>query len=615
MINPDTDLFDEDEFRICRLRENVLNKNSVLREALTSDDDIQVNIKSIFDSCESMPIDPDEIKRFECNGNLGIFETRLSPPIHWPSVVGLTLLGVGQIFVGCLLTFLPSVFGASAGAILSSRVAVLAGAILPSGFGASAGSAMIAEGISDICTCIVDGVIRRNFNWTNWIIKKALFYQLFITSAAIGITFKVIASTFDGIIQKDWPEVGKTIWDKLKKKGEYLIKPLTNFVAKRISKRVITTHVNFQIRKSLQKNKNINGLLAIDSENGNNLFQSMIIDRGNELLRLIRERHITPFTPNMTFYEKDTDSVVDSITEFIGSLSDAIDSIYSNHLQFQMNAHSESAQTYTDNSRELSKCLKTLTTELSESLISTIYNLNQHNLLYHELSSERQFGAENIRMVNCIEFPRIAPTLAMDKNDRIGKKPKTEYLMTDDDASFKTVHEMISDLENGGEAGLVHLDAVAEAIVRPIAMYNEQGRFFMMFGTHLPGNPISLQLHQSTSSRLGQWKPFRVYEPLRLRRGNTDSLFRSIEFLTGTKRSTLRSTTVAALKKADIAANIANDKNDKSRAKVRAKRAQQESRATTDTKCETTMYKKNIIGQLVVGSLLLVFVVVISGLI
>ncbi|UJR29897.1 hypothetical protein I4U23_017445 [Adineta vaga] len=183
------------------LEENKLSiENGILGSALNNKREIKIERIPLIESLPSIEkkeLYAKEIELFETNGFIGTIIFNERKPIDWWSVIGVGLMGIGQALVGVSL----AVFSAGAGA----------------GFGLS----ILQEGISDLITCVKDGIINRNFSWKQWGIQKAISFAITIACAgfsalkAAARTAKNAAMTVKNAVSNGVKE----IWTKSFKEG------------------------------------------------------------------------------------------------------------------------------------------------------------------------------------------------------------------------------------------------------------------------------------------------------------------------------------------------------------------------------------------------------------
>ena len=117
----------------------------------------------------------DDLYEFERNGYLGSFKITEISPISWWSVIGVLLIGIVQIVAGAAI------------------------AVFSFGAAASFGVGMIMEGVSDVVTAVVDGIINRNFSWKNWTIMKAISYTVSIVCAGLGALKNMVKTAYSAV--------------------------------------------------------------------------------------------------------------------------------------------------------------------------------------------------------------------------------------------------------------------------------------------------------------------------------------------------------------------------------------------------------------------------------
>ncbi|CAF1176454.1 unnamed protein product [Didymodactylos carnosus] len=140
-------------------------ENGILGTTLNTKSVIKIQRMTLMESLplsENKDLYKKEIEEFERNGFIGIIIFNEQKPIEWWSVISVGLLGLSQILVGIFV------------------------AVLSTGAAAGVGLSLLQEGISDLITCVKDGILNRSFSWSKWGTQKV--YSLVITIIFTGFS-------------------------------------------------------------------------------------------------------------------------------------------------------------------------------------------------------------------------------------------------------------------------------------------------------------------------------------------------------------------------------------------------------------------------------------------
>jgi hypothetical protein len=176
-------------------------------------------------------------------------------------------------------------------------------AVFTVGAGISIGIGILMEGISDVITCIKDGIINKNFSWKSWGISKAISYTVSIVCAgfsalknavktayvaAKGAVFSA-TTVFTQVVKEGWKLAAKKIGLELSKGvAKELVNTLVNLgldatVMPEIEKK-IQDLVQPSIEKAMFNDENVRKMLQLDALNKNNNFAKLIKNKAMELL-------------------------------------------------------------------------------------------------------------------------------------------------------------------------------------------------------------------------------------------------------------------------------------------------------------------------------------------
>ncbi len=238
-----------------------------------------IDVKSSLSKDQEAKYFKDEIAEFALNGFMGTFEFNDVKPIPWCSILSLTAIGLAQVIAGGTM------------------------AVFTLGIGISGGVGLILEGVGDVITAIVDGVIRRDFSWASWGLQKVVSLSVSIVCAGIA-SFKAAAKAAISGAQQA-AAFGAKVWTESTKQGWKLAAKLTGInVLKKVGmeaanhlidygvnqaviphfENAIQKQVKGPIKETLAKNKGVQKLLELDAQNRNKHFQNLIHEKVDRLL-------------------------------------------------------------------------------------------------------------------------------------------------------------------------------------------------------------------------------------------------------------------------------------------------------------------------------------------
>lgn len=253
-------------------------ENGILRNILKNKTGIKIERKSLLESLastEKTELYKDEINEFETNGFIGTIVFNERKPIQWWSVISVGLIGLSQAIAGVSL------------------------AVFSVGAGVGLGWSLLQEGISDLITCVKNGIIGRNFSWAQWGIQKAI--NLAITIACAGFNaLKAAARTTKAALTtgKNAIKFGaKELWTKTVKEGFTIagkkvalatvqsatiaiVTPLVNYAVSMtifpIVQEMLQTEIDKLIKLRYSNYENLHRLIKCDSQRRNRFYATKL---------------------------------------------------------------------------------------------------------------------------------------------------------------------------------------------------------------------------------------------------------------------------------------------------------------------------------------------------
>lgn len=548
---------DEVKQYIERLKENrVRYEEGVIGEALQTGNSINVILNSIESSLpaeEILSLYENEIDTFRNNGNLGSFAIKFIKPINWGSVIGLALIGLGQMVAGAAI------------------------AVFSVGAGAAIGVGMLVEGVTDLITCVVDGMINRDFNWSSWSIQKVVSYAVTIACAGLSALKNAAKVAYEGVKQtasavtKGLTTVAKTGWQFAAKKaglelskgvGRRLITEVANYSMNCTLMPLVETKIKDiiqgPVRKMVDTNADVALLLEIDKANRNAYCQRQMIEKvmailhpnsetSDVLMGLVRglqqigESKIEGLsqTTMLIKIERALSERLKLFPEFVEALKREIASIANKHRDKE---HEQKTTCNKPTVAEEQVKLETiesahsdLTEQLSQAVASSMCNIIKGNLIAPLLSYVVYKGVDsltaeiNVTLNQSIEAYKSQRRLIMlqdgDQRGMIDRKCKQG---TRNAVAAAKARHVIDDLENGGKAGLPMLGAVSDTINRPVTILDSNGNVMMYLGEDKPGEPVYVQYHEPTELRAGHWTGPNNTEPAIAGTSSSNCLFDTV---------------------------------------------------------------------------------------
>lgn len=237
------------------------------------------DIYKSFPEDEDVNLYKDEIEEYKNNGFQGTFKITEIVPVDWWSVIGVALIGLGQLVGGAAL------------------------AVFTLGAGASIGMGMMSEGVSDLITAVKDGIINRDFSWAQWGIQKAISMAVSLVCAGMG-AIKDAAKTVVAGVKATASAVKEGVTQTVKEGWKLAAKSMGIAIAKGVAKETVNTLVDYgiqqlampaieenltksvapKIEEALLANPNVEKMLKIDSKNRNKYYQKQIKNIAMELI-------------------------------------------------------------------------------------------------------------------------------------------------------------------------------------------------------------------------------------------------------------------------------------------------------------------------------------------
>jgi preprotein translocase subunit SecA len=213
----------------------------------------------------------DEISERRTNGLLGPFKVSEIKPIDWWSVIGVMAIGLVQMIGGAAM----AVFSLGA----ATQFAL--------GF--------IAEGVSDLITAVMDGIINRDFSWAAWGMQKAISLTISIACAGLAALKEAAGLAKHGVkvamgatkaaigFTKEGMKLGAKLMGKALAKG-VAKEVINNLVRIGINKALlpmleqgIKNLVEGKITNILTANQKLEELLAEDAANRDNFMYQKVL--------------------------------------------------------------------------------------------------------------------------------------------------------------------------------------------------------------------------------------------------------------------------------------------------------------------------------------------------
>lgn len=513
-----------------------------------------------------------EITAFKRNGAIGSFQISEIPPIDWISVIGLLLLGFGQLIGGAALTVFSFV-------------------------GASFGMSLIAEGISDIVTAVKDGIINRcDFNWAKWGIEKAISLTVSVVCAGWKVMKDVAKIMYSGV--KTAASIGSKVVTQTMKEGWKLVAKRVGLkLTTEITKTIVSDLVDYgvsqtivpliqqkimekvqgPIEEALKNNPLVKMMLELDQINNNQYHENRIMAMGMELLQSRSSRDTFDLVdiavkignriadnkiPELSA-ARQVNAAIEAVVElstltekFIHKLNQSLDEeAEKDKLEQQsenklkiMNQQETTKQESAfkkiqkdgekiesdidlnllhkkDEQAKLQKTrkdVKGISKSFVDVISTTIVNSIQQKLINPIVQKGVNYSIESItsNVTKCldehVETYRSHRRIIHYQNKGFGNaKTKKERNTVEENQRINKVEALIDEARSGGPSGLVHLGAVSDAIDRPIEVYNKNGQLKYIIGDTKKGIPAKIQYHESESEeKIGHYTLLGNKEPI-----------------------------------------------------------------------------------------------------
>lgn len=510
-------------------------ENGVLGNALKSNREIKVEYKTLAESLpssEKKDLYKKEIEQFETNGFIGIIIFNERKPIQWWSVISVGLIGLGQAIAGVSL------------------------AVFSAGAGTGLGFSLLQEGLSDLVTCVKNGIINRDFSWKQWGIQKAV--SLAITIACAGFSaLKAAARTAKdaAITVKNAVTYGaKELWTKSVKEGIKiggklfaveavkratieLTVPLVNYTLSAtilpVVQEIIQNRVNELFKLNYENNQNLRCLMDCDAKQRNrycankleetifsqlnkNNFKQMCTSIGTQLLNrklsgvastaitaMTVATRLEPIVKALSTIVSIFNSEIDKLAESSEVKAILSDANYSKQQQQNAFNYIESSERQAD-SEKLSLTIEEFCIHISEKISKMICQLLQDTFVPPLVG----IGVNNI----------LFSTINNDINNQLDlfhKKRTAVYhrQLTQSEIKEKVTpktlaaaKDEIQKLEQGGLGGIHHIGYLADITDRRVLIYDQNGRVEQVIGNDTSQPPIELvYIPPSTSNDIGHW--------------------------------------------------------------------------------------------------------------
>ncbi|MDR0329936.1 MAG: hypothetical protein LBH99_04700 [Rickettsia sp.] len=507
------------------LQDDFLEKGAI-GQALSKNMDMEIKFIDINDALpqdENISLYDEEIREYQNNGFKGALQVAEIKPIDWASVLGVSLLGLGQLIAG--------------GAI----------AVFTLGAGSTIGMGLISEGVSDLITAIKDGIINRDFSWESYGIQKAISITVSLVCAGLG-AIKDAAKTAISGVKQAISAVAQRVTQTVKQGWQIAAKAFGTSLAKGIAKEVITQVVNYGVNKALMpsiqteiqnrlekpiqnallRNPKVKEMLELDGKNGNNKYQTLIKQKAMEILNPEQTQDSALFKiaqgiavgiaknkiPNLSVILQIKDAMEaivqlsTFVSDFLKKLNVAIEKIYEDSdvdLSKRNEPISEVGLTV-DNAPVR------LIDSLSSSVSEKISNIVEDRLIKKFTSQVVNYGVDKFAAARDKALQeslgiyqakrRLYFMQSGDRDNRVPSEFKEDWV--NKDTQHTTANGLISQLANGGEAGLMHLGALSDIAGQPIAIYDKHGKILEIIGEDKSGPIINIQ-HTQNSDSTGHW--------------------------------------------------------------------------------------------------------------
>uniref|UniRef100_A0A914PSA0 Protein translocase subunit SecA n=1 Tax=Panagrolaimus davidi TaxID=227884 RepID=A0A914PSA0_9BILA len=479
----------------------------------------QVTIKKL-DFDEALPPDErkelfkDSIKEMNLNGFYRVFIFNEKTPINWGSVIGVGLLGLGQLAAGAATAFFSV------------------------GIGIGIGYALIQEGVCDLIAAVKDGIINRNFSWARWGIQKAI--SLAITVACAG--FAALKSAASGAV-RGMKVVANAAKEGIKSTAKAAFKASAKLigmeVAKGATKEIIAPFINYAISNTIEEplkemvnlavNNTVASYLRCDS-NINILIECDRKNRNYKYAKKLEEKLLWFLNKDPDVYREFGRDIMRRLEGRIGGLTGSIINLVSQGTRYQeiltiIHEVMQNLPAYVKelaNSDECQTDFKKAEPETNDDIVRvSAINVTLEEFCQHISQSVSTMivsfamGAFVQKISSsCVNsaFKSISNHVNQEieefRNTYGGVDGKFEELDTKMDSRLRLhalkLEENIKIIESGGPASAVHVESLARSIKQQIIVVD--GSETIVFGEAHPGTePIVLNYEQGEDGEVGHY--------------------------------------------------------------------------------------------------------------
>lgn len=195
-------------------------------------------------------------------------------------MIGLALIGLGQILAGAAI------------------------AVFTLGAGSSIGMGMITEGVGDLITTVKSGIINRDFSWASYGIQKAISYTVSLVCFGLGAIKDAAKTVYAGAktlasgalnmattVAKDgWKLAAKCVGVAIAKGvAKEIVSELADYTINKAFmpnvNEAILNRIQDPIVKALENNSKLKELLEVDAKNRNAHYQNLVKNKVLEMFR------------------------------------------------------------------------------------------------------------------------------------------------------------------------------------------------------------------------------------------------------------------------------------------------------------------------------------------
>lgn len=545
-----------------------------------------------------------ELEEFELNGWKSAFNISELPPIDWNSVIGLLTLGFTQLIVGAALAVFTLGAGASLAMSLiiegiSDIITAIKDGIINRDFDWATWA--IQKAIS-----ITVSIICAGFSGVKDVVKTTCAGVKNVAS----LSTKVLTETS----KQGWKIVAKKVGIELAKgvAKEVTVNLINYGVDKTLIPMIeekIVDIIKDPIYEALINNPTVKIMLDLDNKNKNFHYENLIISMGMKILNPQQNNKIKEIALDIA--KRLADNKIKAFSaarqvatagvalarlttltsEFINELNksineraerDKINQISSDKetvTQIDTNDERESSEKINpekiEDDIDLDKCGNeeeqvklekkiitpgNISSKLVKIVSTQMINIIKGKIIAPVINSGVNFTMEKITQTiddslhNEIEDYRAYKRIINNQNrgfQNTKKKDDYKKFKNLNDDTMNRVDVLINDVANGGPAGLPHLGAISDAINRPIAVYNEQGKLKYIIGEDKKGKPIEIQHFKvagEDNNNIGHFTLRDNKEPFNKDLNKNMCLFNVIAEQVGTEPNKLKQSTLSIMK-------------------------------------------------------------------